>query len=256
MTAAEELEEKKLKTLAKTLQVQHDPEEEEHDKPEGVPQDPEEIKEMKKEEDETERNREETAKARTPETPPMKRRKKKYPEKTSSKMTSRKKEMKPELPKKKKTKEKMHPSHETPSLIGGEQAQLKKPTFPVLHDPEAIETPEKKWANKIQKKMFTIGRETNKEDMYSGRVLQAKMTIEERLRKEKREKMLEGLRKRMILTPMKKRDRSDDGEWMESQEDDKDLPPRTTESRSQEDATSPTKMTQTPLTSYMVHQTP
>ena len=43
---------------------------------------------------------------------------------------------------------------------------------------------------------------------------------------------------------------------MESLEDDKEVPPRRTESWSQEDATSPTKMTQTPLTSYMVHQTP
>ena len=87
----------------------------------------------------------------------------------------------------------------------------------VQQDPEAAEaptmTPEKRWSKKVINKLFTIGKDTEEEEKFSSKVLQARMTIEERLRKEQRDKALELMRKRMILTPNKKRNRQEDGEW-------------------------------------------
>ena len=83
-------------------------------------------------------------------------------------------------------------------------------------DPEAPKaptmTPEKRWSSQLIKKLFTIGKDTENEDKFSSRVIQARMTIEERIRKEQRDKTLELMRKRMILTPQKKRSRREDGE--------------------------------------------
>ena len=127
----------------------------------------------------------------------------------------------------------------------------------VHHDPEAdrsqIMTPERLWSNKVTKRLFTIGRETKEEDQYTGMVLKAKMTIEERLRKELREKKMEELRSRIIVTPKAKRERKTDGDWERVT-----LPlivPEDSASRSQGDSLTPRRLTQTPLSSFMIPQT-
>ena len=127
----------------------------------------------------------------------------------------------------------------------------------VHHDPEAdrsqIMTPERLWSTKVTKRLFTIGRESNDEDQYTGKVLKAKKTIEERLRKESREKKMEELRSRIIVTPKVKRERQTDGDWERVT-----LPliaPEDSASRSQGDSLTPRRLTQTPLSSFMIPQT-
>ena len=126
----------------------------------------------------------------------------------------------------------------------------------VQQDPEAIRrltmTPERAWSNQIKKRLFTIGRDTNKEDVYVGKVIQAKMTIEERMKKEMRDKKLEEVRRRVIQTPKTKRDRREDGVWDEATTE----PGMTSDSnsRSQEGSRSNRKL-QTPLTSFLIPQT-
>ena len=88
--------------------------------------------------------------------------------------------------------------------------------------------------------------------MYMGKVLQAKMTIEERMKKEMRDKKMEEVRRRIIQTPKNKRDRREDGTWEEI-----DVQPAVKfdkEPRSQEGSGTNRKM-QTPLTSFLVSQT-
>ena len=127
----------------------------------------------------------------------------------------------------------------------------------VLQDPEAIRrltmTPERAWSNQIKKRLFTIGRDTNKEDVYVGKVIQAKMTIEERMKKEMRDKKLEEVRRRVIQTPKNKRDRREDGLWDEATTELGKTPDSS--HRSQEGSRSNRKL-QTPLTSFLIHQTP
>ena len=115
----------------------------------------------------------------------------------------------------------------------------------------------------MMKMMFVIGKEINQEEKFSGRVLQARMTLEENIKKEKRDRMMEEVRKRMVLTPRRKRERQDDGEWMHYPIAEPALQPQAaeirsqeTEIKSQEDVTINIRKVQTPVTSFLVHQTP
>ena len=85
-----------------------------------------------------------------------------------------------------------------------------------------------------------------------GKVLQAKMTIEEKMKKEMRDRKLEEVRRRVIQTPKTKRDRREDGIWDETNTQ----PGMTSDSnsRSQEGSRSNRKL-QTPLTSFLIPQT-
>ena len=126
----------------------------------------------------------------------------------------------------------------------------------VQQDPEAgrshTMTPEKAWSNSINKKLFTIGRDTQEEDLYVGKVLRAKMTIEEKMKKEMRDRKLEEVRRRIILTPKGKRNRCEDGNW-EGEEEQRAVQSGMGD-RSQEGSGTIRKL-QTPLTSFLVSQT-
>ena len=77
------------------------------------------------------------------------------------------------------------------------------------------------------------------------------MTIEERMRKEKRDKILEDIRKPIILTPGSKRGRKAEEEWDQTQ------PSAGTPSPSLAGGSGRHKRTtQTPIQSFLVTQTP
>ena len=65
----------------------------------------------------------------------------------------------------------------------------------------------------MDKISFNLGGFSKVEDAEMSKVKTAKMTIEERVRKEKREKMMEEIRKPIILTPGSKRGRQEEEEW-------------------------------------------
>ena len=70
---------------------------------------------------------------------------------------------------------------------------------------------------KTSKSNFNLGSFSKIEDDKLGKVKKAKMTIEDRVRKEKRDKMMEDTRKPIILTPGSKRGRHDEEEWEQPQ---------------------------------------
>ena len=82
------------------------------------------------------------------------------------------------------------------------------------------------------------------------------MTIEERLRKEQRDKALELMRKRMILTPNKKRNRQEDGEWEGVGQQTSGQTTGEDRGRSQEGSPKPPRSIQTPVTRFLMPQTP
>jgi hypothetical protein len=95
---------------------------------------------------------------------------------------------------------------------------------------------------------FNFGRGEIEDDDHRGKVRKAKMQIEEKIRKEKRDKMLEELRKPIILTPGSKRGRRDEGEWEQPGAD------AGTPESSQIGGTIQ-RMKQTPIQSFLVCQT-
>ena len=86
------------------------------------------------------------------------------------------------------------------------------------------------------------------QDKVIGRVRQVRMNIEEKIRKEKRDKMVEEIRKPLLTTPGGKRGRREDEDREGKERHDGDTP-----------ATRPMspmiKMTQTPIQSFLVAQT-
>ena len=74
------------------------------------------------------------------------------------------------------------------------------PTNPTPTKPGRAQTP-KMNLQKTAKINFYLGRFNLEEEAKLGKVKKAKMTIEERMRKEKRDKIMEDIRKPIILTP-------------------------------------------------------
>ena len=98
---------------------------------------------------------------------------------------------------------------------------------------------------------FTIGNlSSGEEDDKIGKVKQARMTIEEKLRKEKRDKMVEEVRKPILMTPGSKRGRQEDAEWNSPKETERESTPGLLGRSGRR------KMTQTPMNNFLVHQTP
>ena len=66
---------------------------------------------------------------------------------------------------------------------------------------------------------FTFGMtgRKNNEEEEAGCVKKAKRKLEEQIRKEKREKQLEGIRKPILTTPNAKRERKEEGKWLKGQ---------------------------------------
>ena len=98
---------------------------------------------------------------------------------------------------------------------------------------------------------FNLGSFSKVEDDEMGKVKMAKMTIEERVRKEKRDKIMEEIRKPIILTPGSKRGRQEEEEWDQ-------LQPGTggTAASLLGGSKRRSRMTQTPVQSFLVTQTP
>ena len=89
------------------------------------------------------------------------------------------------------------------------------------------------------------------EEAKLGKMKRARMTIEERMRKKKREKIMEGIRKPIILAPGSKRGRNEEEEGEQGQ------PSAGTPSASLAGGSGRQKrMTQTPIQSFLVAQTP
>jgi hypothetical protein len=100
---------------------------------------------------------------------------------------------------------------------------------------------------------FTIGaaRAESKGDyaMKRGTVMEAKKKLEDKIRKEKREKKIEEVRKPLLATPTRKRERQDEGDWQHSKE------PEDVRKTAAGTPMTPKMLTQTAMGSFLVHQT-
>jgi hypothetical protein len=98
---------------------------------------------------------------------------------------------------------------------------------------------------------FSLGTDSGDEEEKVGRVKKAKMSIEEKLRKEKRAKIMEDIRKPIILTPGSKRGRNIQEEWEQLQPcgGAESTPGQATPARRGQ------KMSQTPIRSFLVSET-
>ena len=100
---------------------------------------------------------------------------------------------------------------------------------------------------------FTIGaaRAESKGDyaMKRGTVMEAKKKLEDKIRKEKREKKIEEVRKPLLATPTRKRERSDESDWQHSKE------PEDVRKTVTGTPMTPKMLTQTAIGSFLVHQT-
>ena len=165
----------------------------------------------------------------SPYPPPNKKQKKKQPAKKTTRS--------PQLPTRSPTVRKTTPSNRKMTSLKKTPLQPTKikisqedhlPATPVARKPSptSFKTPRmtprrsekmtpKRNEQKPGKINFNLGRQTaeDEEDDPIGKVIKAKMQIEERIRKEKRDRMLEELRKPIILTPGSKRGRREEGEW-------------------------------------------
>ena len=81
--------------------------------------------------------------------------------------------------------------------------------------PKKMTSVKKMTPTKIKASRFTLGatRTNTMEIVKPGCVKEAKMKLEERIRKEKREKKLAEIRKPLLATPKGKRVGQDEGEW-------------------------------------------
>ena len=202
------------------------------------------------------------SKYQSPSPPPKKKQKMKQPTKKTSKS--------PNLPTKKpairKTTpagRKMNPHKKTPSPTRNTASSQEDnpPSTPADRKPSSTPaktprmtprrsrkvTPMKK-EQRLGKIDFNFGRGEIEDDDQRGKVRKAKMQIEEKIRKEKRDKMLEKVRKPIILTPGSKRGRRDEGEWEQPGAD------AGTPGSSQAEGTIQ-RMKQTPIQSFLVSQT-
>jgi hypothetical protein len=115
--------------------------------------------------------------------------------------------------------------------------------------PRKTPTPTKKMTT--QRKIdFNFGRQPERNDQEDqiGKVRKEKMKIEERLRKEKRDRKIEEIRKPIIMTPGTKRRRQEDGEWEQPEGEDGPVAAQTP-------GGAKIKMKQTPIQTFLVSQT-
>ena len=129
---------------------------------------------------------------------------------------------------------------------------MMKKTTRSPHLPAKMNPKPMKNSKMIGKITFNMGRFSSiDEDAQMGNVKRAKMTIEDRVRKEKRDKMIEEIRKPIILTPGSKRGRKEEEEW--------DTPQPGTGGAAASllgGSGRRSRMTQTPINSFLVTQTP
>ena len=195
-----------------------------------------------------------------PSPPPKKKQKMKQPTKKTSK-SPHLPTKKPAIRKKTPASRKMNPNKKTPSPTRNTASSQEDnpPSTPADRKPSSTPaktprmtprrsrkvTPMKK-EQRLGKIDFNFGR--IEDDDQRGKVRKAKMQIEEKIRKEKRDKMLEKVRKPIILTPGSKRGRRDEGEWEQPGAD------AGTPGSSQAGGTIQ-RMKQTPIQSFLVSQT-
>ena len=137
----------------------------------------------------------------------------------------------------------------SPATRGQPTTAMKTPRMPPRRSELATPTNKRK-EQKPVKINFNLGRQVEEDDKEDprGKVKKEKMKIEERLRKEKRDRKLEEIRKPIILTPGSKRRRQEDGEWEQLEGEVGAVAAHTAGGLLQ-------KMKQTPIQTFLVSQT-